>query len=155
MDIKTAKNYFDDFHKDGDADKFIDLFPTDKYRTDSTSINLFNFDYHSFPTHESSISYFDKHFKDVKGNNLPMEERVPLTHYKETHMNPVSTEDVFGDNIINHQKDIKVTKKELPEKYEYGLDHKGLGDIAYERLDIEQGDSNELSRALENFIFTK
>ena len=151
MDIKTAKNYFDDFHKDGDADKFIDLFPTDKYRTDNTSIKLFNFDYHSFPTNESSISYFDKHFKDVKGNDLPREERVPLTHYKQTHMNPVPTEDVFGNNIINHQKDIKVTKKELPEKYEYGLDHKGLGDIAYERLDIEQGDSNELSRALENF----
>jgi hypothetical protein len=39
----------------------------------------------------------------------------------------------------------------LPEKYAYGLDHKGLGDIAYERLDIENGDTNELSRNLENF----
>ena len=39
----------------------------------------------------------------------------------------------------------------MPEKYAYGLDHKGLGDIAYERLDIENGDTNELSRNLENF----
>jgi len=152
MDIKTAKNYFDDYHKDGIVDKFIDAYPTDDLRSEKTTVPFLNFNTSStFPITSSYTSFFDKHFKDVKGNDLPMEERVPLTHYKQTHMNPVSTEDVFGDNIINHQKDIKVTKKELPEKYAYGLDHKGLGDIAYERLDIETGDSNELSRALENF----
>jgi hypothetical protein len=152
MDIKTAKNYFEDYHKDGIVDKFIDAFPTDELRSEKTTVPFLNFNTSStFPVTSSYTSFFDKHFKDVKGNNLPMEERIPLTHYKQTHMNPVSTEDVFGDNIINHQKDIKVTKKELPEKYEYGLDHKGLGDIAYERLDIETGDSNELSRAFENF----
>lgn len=152
MDIKTAKNYFEDYHKDGIVDKFIDAYPTDELRSEKTTVPFLNFNTSStFPITSSYTSFFDKHFKDVKGNNLPMEERVPLTHYKQTHMNPVSTEDVFGNNIINHQKDIKVTKKELPEKYAYGLDHKGLGDIAYERLDIETGDSNELSRALENF----
>ena len=152
MDIKTAKSYFDDYHKDRIVDKFIDGFPTDELRSEKTTVPFLNFNTSSsFPITSSYTSFFDKHFKDVKGNNLPMEERIPLTHYKQTHMNPVPTEDVFGNNIINHQKDIKVTKKELPEKYEYGLDHKGLGDIAYERLDIEQGDSNQLSRALENF----
>ena len=152
MDIKAAKNYFEDYHKDGIVDKFIDAYPTDDLRSEKTTVPFLNFNTSStFPITSSYTSFFDKHFKDVKGNNLPMEERIPLTHYKQTHMNPVSSEDVFGNNIINHQKDIKVTKKELPEKYAYGLDHKGLGDIAYERLDIETGDSNELSRALENF----
>ena len=29
MDIKAAKNYFEDYHKDGIVDKFIDAYPTD------------------------------------------------------------------------------------------------------------------------------
>jgi hypothetical protein len=40
----------------------------------------------------------------------------------------------------------------LPEKYAYGLDKKGQGDLAYEQLDIETGDPNELSRAREEFF---
>jgi hypothetical protein len=39
----------------------------------------------------------------------------------------------------------------LPEKYAYGLDRKGQGDLAYEQLDIEEGDDNELSRARNEF----
>jgi hypothetical protein len=40
----------------------------------------------------------------------------------------------------------------LPEKYAYGLDRKGQGDFAYEQLDIETGDENELSRARDEFL---
>ena len=40
----------------------------------------------------------------------------------------------------------------LPEKYAYGLDKKGQGDLAYEQLDIETGDPNELSRARDEFF---
>jgi hypothetical protein len=151
MKLSTAKNYFEDFHKDGEADKFIDLFPTDKYRTDNLSIPLFKFDYSAFPVNSSHISYFDKNLKNPKANELPLQERVPLTHYKTEEIKQPHVEDVFENNIIQNQKNIKIPKKELPEKYAYGLDHKGLGDIAYERLDIENGDTNELSRNLENF----
>lgn len=151
MKLSTAKTYFEDYHKDGEVDKFIDLFPTDKYRTDNLSIPLFKFDYSAFPVNSSHVSYFDKNFKNPKANELPLEERVPLTHYKTEEINQPHVEDVFENNIIQNQKNIKFPRKELPEKYAYGLDHKGLGDIAYERLDIENGDTNELSRNLENF----
>jgi hypothetical protein len=151
MKLSTAKNYFEDFHKDGEADKFIDLFPVDKYRTDNLSIPLFKFDYSAFPVNSSHISYFDKNLKNPKANELPLQERVPLTHYKTEEIKQPHVEDVFENNIIQNQKNIKIPRKELPEKYAYGLDHKGLGDIAYERLDIENGDTNELSRNLENF----
>jgi uncharacterized protein YlbG (UPF0298 family) len=151
MKLSTAKSYFEDFHKDGEADKFIDLFPVDKYRTDNLSIPLFKFDYSAFPVNSSHISYFDKNFKNPKANELPLQERVPLTHYKTEEMKQPHVEDFFENNIIQNEKNIKFPRKELPEKYAYGLDHKGLGDIAYERLDIENGDTNELSRNLENF----
>ena len=151
MKLSTAKTYFEDFHKDGEADKFIDLFPVDKYRTDNLSIPLFKFDYSAFPVNSSHISYFDKNLKNPKANELPLQERVPLTHYKTEEIKQPHIEDVFENNIIQNQKNIKIPRKELPEKYAYGLDHKGLGDIAYERLDIENGDTNELSRNLENF----
>ena len=41
--------------------------------------------------------------------------------------------------------------KELTEKYTYGLDHKGQGDLAYQQLDIEYGDFNEMTRARQEF----
>ncbi len=63
MKLSIAENYFEDFHKDGEADKFIDLFPVDKYRTDNVSIPLFKFDYSAFPVKSSHVSYFDKKFK--------------------------------------------------------------------------------------------
>jgi hypothetical protein len=151
MKLSTAKNYFEDFHKDGEADKFIDLFPVDKYRTDNVSIPLFKFDYSAYPVQSSHISYFDKNMKNPKANELPLQERVPLTHYKTDEIKQPHVEDIFENNIIQNQKNVKFPRKELPEKYAYGLDHKGLGDIAYERLDIENGDTNELSRNLENF----
>jgi hypothetical protein len=151
MKLSTAKSYFEDFHKDGEADKFIDLFPVDKYRTDNISIPLFKFDYSAFPVQSSHISYFDKNIKNPKANEIPLQERVPLTHYKTDEIKQPHVEDVFENNIIQNQKNIKFPRKELPEKYAYGLDHKSLRDIAYERLDIENGDTNELSRNLENF----
>ncbi len=40
----------------------------------------------------------------------------------------------------------------LPEKYAYGLDKKKQEDLAYEQLDIETGDPNELSRARDEFF---
>ncbi len=40
----------------------------------------------------------------------------------------------------------------LPEKYAYGLDKKGQGDLAYEQLDIEAGDENEMSRARDEIL---
>jgi hypothetical protein len=89
--------------------------------------------------------------KNPKANEIPLQERVPLTHYKTDEIKQPHVEDVFENNIIQNQKNVKFPRKELPEKYAYGLDHKGLGDIAYERLDIENGDTNELSRNLENF----
>jgi len=151
MKLSTAKSYFEDFHKDGEADKFIDLFPVDKYRTDNISVPLFKFDYSAYPVQSSHISYFDKNMKNPKANEIPLQERVPLTHYKTDEIKQPHVEDVFENNIIQNQKNVKFPRKELPEKYAYGLDHKGLGDIAYERLDIENGDTNELSRNLENF----
>jgi hypothetical protein len=151
MKLSTAKSYFEDFHKDGEADKFIDLFPVDKYRTDNISIPLFKFDYSAFPVQSSHISYFDKNLKNPKPKAIPLEERVPLTHYKTDEIKQPHVEDVFENNIIQNQKNIKFPRKELPEKYAYGLDHKSFRDIAYERLDIENGDANELSRNLENF----
>ena len=73
MDIKTAKNYFDDYHKDGIVDKFIDAYPTDDLRSEKTTVPFLNFNTSStFPITSSYTSFFDKHFKDVKGNDLPM-----------------------------------------------------------------------------------
>ena len=79
---------------------------------------------------------------------------MPFTHYKANVNKPVNEDkDVFGNNIINNQKDIKADymNKELTEKYTYGLDHKGQGDLAYEQLDIEYGDFNEMTRARQEF----
>jgi hypothetical protein len=82
MKLSLAKNYFDDYHKDSQEDKFIDSFNVDKYSTFNLSIPLFNFENSSVPIQSSHISFFDKNFKNPKPNELASQERVPLTHYK-------------------------------------------------------------------------
>jgi hypothetical protein len=81
MKLSTAKSYFEDFHKDGEADKFIDLFPVDKYRTDNISIPLFKFDYSAFPVQSSHISYFDKNIKNPKAFRKSNKLLISYKHF--------------------------------------------------------------------------
>jgi hypothetical protein len=116
---------------------------------------MFDFTTKTSETLQWKVNDFSKWFKDPKGLPVAPNEKVPLTHYKLSSNEPAKEDkDVFGNNIINIQKDIKADymNKELTEKYTYGLDHKGQGDLAYEQLDIEAGDDNELSRARDEFL---
>jgi len=143
-DIKE-KTYFD---------RWEDKFQSDEYRTFATHVPMFDFTTKSSPLVQWKVDAFSKWFKDPEGFPVAPEEKVPLTHYKLTSNEPAKVENnVFGNNIINNQKDIKseYMNKELTEKYTYGLDHKGQGDLAYQQLDIEYGDFNDMTRAREQF----
>jgi hypothetical protein len=115
---------------------------------------VFDFTTKTSPTVQWKVDDFSKWFKNPAGLPIASNETVPLTHYKVGSNEPAKVDkDVFGNNIINNQKDFKADymNRSLPEKYAYGLDRKGQGDLAYEQLDIEEGDDNELSRAREEF----
>ncbi len=117
-------------------------------------VPMFDFTTKASPTLQWEVKDFSKWFKNPAGLPIASNETVPLTHYKLSSNDPAKVDkDVFGNNIINNQKDFTADymNRTLPEKYAYGLDRKGQGDLAYEQLDIEGGDENELSRAREEF----
>jgi len=154
--LKEPKSLDDRSIKEDTAfEKWEDRFPTDKYRTFATHVPMFDFTTKTSSLEQWKVNDFSKWFKDPKGLPVAPNEKVPLTHYKLGINEPAKEEkDVFGNNIINNQKDIKADymNRVLPEKYTYGLDRKGQGDLAYEQLDIEYGDTNELSRARDEFF---
>ncbi len=78
-------------------DKFIDLFPVDKYRTDNISIPLFKFDYSAFPVQSSHIN-----IKNPKANEISLQKRVPLTHSETDEIKQPHVEDGFENNIIQN-----------------------------------------------------
>ncbi len=136
-------------------DKWEDKYPTDKYRTFATHVPMFDFETKTSPTLQWKVDDFSQWFKDPAGLPVASAEKVPFTHYNLTTNEPAKVDkDVFGNNIINNQKDFKADymNRTLPEKYAYGLDKKGQGDLAYEQLDIEGGDENEMSRARDEFL---
>ena len=153
--LKEPKSLDDRSIKEDTAfEKWEDRFPTDKYRTFATHVPMFDFKTKTSPTLQWHVNDFSKWFKNPSGLPVASNETVPLTHYKLGSNDPAKEDkDVFGNNIINNQKDFKADymNRTLPEKYAYGLDRKGQGDLAYEQLDIESGDTNELSRAQEEF----
>ncbi len=133
----------------------VDRFPTGQYRTFATHVPMFDFTTKTSPTLQWEVKDFSKWFKDPAGLPIASNETVPLTHYKLSSNDPAKVDkDVFGNNIINNQKDFTADymNRTLPEKYAYGLDRKGQGDLAYEQLDIEAGDENELSEQEKNFM---
>jgi len=137
-------------------DMIHDNYAADEYRTDSTKgFNLFNFNTKSEPVAQWKVKEFSSWFKHPSG--LAVADSKPIIPYMNHKVVPNAPEKVdhnmFGNVIIKNQKDIPVDRmnRELPEKFAYGLDKKGMGDIAYETLDIEYGDENGLSRATANF----
>jgi hypothetical protein len=153
--LKEPKSIDDQsIKKDTPFEKWADRFPTDKYRTFATHVSMFDFETKTSPTLQWKVDDFSKWFKDPAGLAIASTEKVPFTHYNLTTNEPAKVDkDVFGNNIINNQKDLKADymNRTLPEKYVYGLDKKGQGDLAYEQLDIEYGDFNEMARAREEF----
>ena len=159
MSILKEPKSLDDrsIKEDTPYEKWEDRFATDKYRTFATHVPMFDFTTKTSQTLQWKVNDFSKWFKDPKGLPVAPNEKVPLTHYKLGANEPAKEDkDVFGNNIINNQKDIRADhmNRTLPEKYAYGLDRKGQGDMAYEQMDIEYGDPNELSRAREEFYET-
>jgi hypothetical protein len=156
MSILKEPKSLDDrsIKEDSIFEKWEDKYPTDKYRTFATHVPMFDFTTKTSPTLEWHVDSFSKWFKNPEGLSVAPNEKVPLTHYKLGSNEPAKEDkDVFGNNIINNQKDIKADymNRALTEKYTYGLDRKGQGDFAYQQLDIEYGDDNELARAREEF----
>jgi len=154
--LKEPKSLDDRNIKEDTAyEKWEDRFATDKYRTFATHVPMFDFTTKTSPTLQWKVDDFSKWFKNPAGLPVASNETVPYTHYK-LGSNEAAKEDkdVFGNNIINNQKDFRADhmNRTLPEKYAYGLDRKGQGDLAYEQLDIEHGDENELSRARDEFL---
>ena len=157
MSILKEPKSLDDrsIKEDTPYEKWADRFPTGQYRTFSTHVPMFDFTTKTSPTLQWEVKDFSKWFKNPAGLPIASNETVPLTHYKLSSNDPAKVDkDVFGNNIINNQKDFTADymNRTLPEKYAYGLDRKGQGDLAYEQLDIEEGDENELSRAREEFF---
>ena len=152
--LKEPKSIDDQsIKRDTVFEKWEDKYPTDEYRTFATHVPMFDFTSKT-STLQWKVDDFSKWFKDPAGLPVASTEKIPYTYYKVTTNEPAKVDkDVFGNNIINNQKDIKADymNRTLPEKYAYGLDKKGQGDLAYEQLDIEAGDENELSRAREEF----
>jgi len=154
--LKEPKSLDDrNIKEDTPYEKWEDRFATDKYRTFATHVPMFDFTTKTSPTLQWKVDDFSKWFKNPAGLPVASNETVPYTHYK-LGSNEAAKEDkdVFGNNIINNQKDFRADhmNRTLPEKYAYGLDRKGQGDLAYEQLDIEHGDENELSRARDEFL---
>jgi len=137
-------------------DMIHDNYSADEYRTDSTKgFSLFNFKTKSEPLAQWNVKEFSSWFKNPDGWSVA--DSKPIIPYMNHKLVPNAPEkidhDMFGNVVIKNQKDIPVDRmnRELPEKFAYGLDRKGMGDIAYETLDIEYGDENELTRATANF----
>ena len=153
--LKESKSLDDrSIKEDTPYEKWADRFPTDQYRTFATHVPMFEFRTKTSPILQWKVDDVSKWFKNPTGLPIASAEKVPFTHYNLTINEPAKVDkDVFGNNIINNQKDIKADymNRTLPEKYVYGLDRKGQGDLAYEQLDIEGGDDNALSRAREEF----
>ncbi len=154
--LKESKSLDDrSIKEDTPYEKWADRFPTGKYRTFATHVPMFDFETKTSPTLQWTVDDFSKWFKNPAGLSIAPSEKVPFTHYNLTTNEPAKVDkDVFGNNIINNQKDFKADhmNQTLPEKYAYGLDRKGQGDLAYEQLDIEGGDGNEMSRARDEFL---
>jgi hypothetical protein len=137
-------------------DMIHDNYAEDEYRTDSTKgFSLFNFKTKSEPVVQWKVKEFSSWFKNPSG--VAVADSKPIIPYMNHKVVPNAPEKIdhnmFGNVVIKNQKDIPVDRmnRELPEKFAYGLDRKGMGDIAYETLDIEYGDENGLSRATANF----
>jgi hypothetical protein len=137
-------------------DMIHDNYSKDEYRTDSTKgFNLFEFKTETESLVNWKVKEFSSWFKDPTGWSIAEKKQIiPYMNHKVTPNAPEKVDhDMFGNYIMKNQKDIPVDymNRELPEKFAYGLDKKGMGDIAYEALDIEYGDENGLSRARANF----
>ena len=123
--LKEPKSLDDRSIKEDTAfEKWEDRFPTDKYRTFATHVPMFDFTTKTSSLEQWKVNDFSKWFKDPKGLPVAPNETVPLTHYNLTTNEPAKVDkDVFGNNIINNQKDFKADymNRTLPEKYAYGF----------------------------------
>ena len=124
--LKEPKSIDDqNIKRDTAFEKWEDRFPTDQFRTFATHVPMFDFTTKSSPTLQWKVDNFSKWFKNPAGLPVAPTEKVPYTHYNLSTNTPAKVEkDVFGNNIINNQKDIKADymNRTLPEKYAYGLD---------------------------------
>ena len=137
-------------------DMIHDNYAKDEYRTDSTKgFNLFKFKTETEPLTKWKVNEFSSWFKNPSGVSVAEKKQIiPYMNHKVVPNAPEKVDhDMFGNVVIKNQKDMPVDRmnRELPEKFVYGLDKKGMGDLAYEALDIEYGDENGLSRARANF----
>jgi hypothetical protein len=137
-------------------DMIHDNYAKDEYRTDSTKgFNLFKFKTETEPLTKWKVNEFSSWFKNPSGVSVAEKKQIiPYMNHKVVPNAPEKGDhDMFGNVVIKNQKDMPVDRmnRELPEKFAYGLDKKGMGDLAYEALDIEYGDENGLSRARANF----
>jgi hypothetical protein len=138
-------------------DMIHDNYAKDEYRTYSTKgFNLFEFKTETEPLTNWKVKEFSSWFKDPTGWSVAEKKQIiPYMNHKVTPNAPEKVDhDMFGNYIMKNQKDIPVDRmnRELPEKFAYGLDKKGMGDIAYETLDIEYGDQNGVIKSNRKFL---
>jgi hypothetical protein len=129
-------------------DNVVDQFKLGDGRVDNLAIPLFDFNVTANKL-SNGDNILTTMFKNITGNKIAQESKVPFSHFKVESTKPIQIEKAFGDNVI--QKEVEPFHHKNPQKYEYHLNKYDVKDIAMKRLEIEGGGTNEYSRIENDF----